>query len=213
MNKALKFAFFCLLVMVGCKDKVQNTIVIYNNDFEKQDLSGISNGSIVQYNGSSVLGRYNNGGFTLTVNNLPKHSLITISFDLYIHDTWDGNKPAPDGPDIWQMVVNNNTYINTTFSNSDCKAGYICPPQSFPFDYPNNYNNPKTGAYKINLPGVCAGGGTNTTSQYKIVKTIVHNADVLTLQCLDKLVQTNTPDPKCDESWSVDNISIKAVTL
>jgi hypothetical protein len=30
---------------------------------------------------------------------------------------------------------------------------------------------------------------------------------------LDKLVQPNSPDQKCDESWSVDNINIKAITL
>jgi len=214
MNKALIPGFAIVLILIGsCKNKVQSTVTIYSNDFEQQDSSRITNGVITQYNGSSVLGRYNNSGFTLTLNNLPKHNLVTISFDLYIHDSWDGDKTDPDGPDIWQMLVNNNTYINATFSNAACKPGNFCSPQSYPFNYPNNYNNPKTGAFKTNLPGVCLNGGVNGTTLYKITKTITHSNDVLTLQCLDKLVQTNTTDPKCDESWSVDNINIKAITL
>jgi len=213
MNKSLKLIFlFALLFFDSCKNQVQSIVTVYNNDFETQDLTSISDGIVTQYNGSAVLGQYNNGGFLLTLN-LPKHDLVTISFDLYIHDTWDGNKQAPDGPDIWQMIVNNNTYINTTFSNLDCVLGNFCSPQSYPFNYPNNYNNPKTGAYKSGLPGVCTNGGASSTTQYKITKTFTHSKNVLTLQCLDKLIQTNSPDPKCDESWSVDNLTIKAITL
>lgn len=214
MYKSLKiFSLFMLICFYSCKNKVQSTVSIYSNDFESQDLIGITNGATEQFNSSAVLGRYNNAGFTLTLNNLPKHDLVTITFDLYIHDSWDGNKQAPDGPDIWQMTVNNNTYINTTFSNAECKPGNFCSPQSYPFNYPNNYNNPKAGALKVGLPGVCSNGGADGTTQYKITKTISHSSNVLTLQCLDKLVQTGSSDPKCDESWSVDNITIKAITL
>ncbi|MDB4926288.1 hypothetical protein [Mucilaginibacter sp.] len=211
-NLLILFIFF-----ISCKTHVNNEVTVYNNDFETNNLSNIRNGFLEQYNGSTVLGRYNcndnKGYFNLTLNNLPKHDLITISFDLYIHDSWDGNKSAPDGPDIWQMLVDGNLYVNTTFSNSICPAGGFCSPQSYPNDYPNNYNNPKTGAYRTDLPGVCLSAGPNGTTQYKITKTFRHTNNTLLLQCLDKLVQPNSPDPKCDESWSVDNINIKAITL
>lgn len=213
MNKKIFFVI-PLILSLSCNTHVSKQAVVYNNDFEKGDLSNISGGFISQFNGSAVLGQYNNGFFALTVNNLPKHDLITISFDLYIHDTWDGNKPAPNGPDVWEMLVDGNTYINATFSNDPCVAGNLCSPQSFPFDYPNNYNNPKTGAYRTDLPGVCSMKNViGWTTQYKIVKTFTHSNNTLLLQCLDKLVQTNTTDPKCDESWSVDNINIQAITL
>src|ERR1700757_3935684 len=107
MNKiliCLIFAFF----LSACKSNVSNETVVYTNDFESGNLTNIQNGVISKFNGSSVLGNYNcknnKGYFTLSLNNLPSHDLITISFDLYIHDTWDGNKTAPDGPDIWQMA-------------------------------------------------------------------------------------------------------------
>jgi len=212
IDRKVFFAIF-LVFSFSCNTHVSNQVVVYNNDFEKGDLSNITGGVISQYNGSAVLGQYNNGIFALTVNNLPKHDLITISFDLYIHDTWDGNKPPPDGPDLWEMLVDGNSYINTTFSNAQCGGGF-CPPQSYPFDYPNSYSNPKTGAYRTDLPGVCSMQNIiGWTTQYKIVKTFSHSNSTLLLQCLDKLVQTNTANPKCDESWSVDNINIQAITL
>ena len=214
MNKKL-LSILSLVLFLSCNTHVSNEVVVYNNDFEAADLSNITGGVISQYNGSAVLGQYNKGFFELTVNNLPKHDLIKISFDLYIHDTWDGNKQAPDGPDIWQMIVDGGMYINTTFSNDPC-TGDFCSPQSYPFDYPNNLHNPKTGAYRTDLPGVCSKQNIiGWTTQYKIVKTITHANKTLILQCLDKLVQSNGPSnqQKCDESWSVDNINIQAITL
>jgi hypothetical protein len=212
MNKKLLFLLFILFA--SCNKQVSNTVVVYNNDFETDDLSNITNGAIGQFNNSAVLGPFNRGAFALTVNNLPTHDLITISFDLFIHDSWDGNKAAPDGPDIWEMLVDGGPLINATFSNVECLPGMACSPQSFPNDYPNNYNNPRTGASRIDLPGFCSLKGiAGGTSQYKIVKTFRHSNRTLMLQCLDKLTQTNTGDPKCDESWSVDNINIKAITL
>jgi hypothetical protein len=212
MNRKL-LLFILFILITSCKKTVSNEVTVYYNDFETGDLSNINNGVISQFNGSNVLGRYSGGYFVLTVNNLPKHDLISISFDLYIHDNWRGDLP-PDGPEIWQMLVNGNTYIYTTFSNLDCIPGNICPPQSYPLNYPNNYNNPKTGAYRTDLPGACSlETSPNGTTMYKITKTFEHSDKNLSLECLDKLDQKDYADPKCEKSWSVDNISIQAITL
>jgi len=215
MNKLKIFFIAPFLLINSCATHVSKSVVVYSNDFEKGDLSNISNGVIGSYNGSAVLGQYNNGSFILTLNNLPSHNTISISFDLFIHDTWDGNKSAPDGPDIWEMLVDGgNILVNTTFSNDPCNAGDTCTPQAFPFNYPNNYNNPKTGAYRTDLPGFCSKQNIpGWTTQYKITKTFRHTGSGITLECLDKLVQTNAPNPKCDESWSVDNITVQAINL
>ncbi|HEY8928022.1 MAG TPA: hypothetical protein VIM55_02440 [Mucilaginibacter sp.] len=214
MNKKILIIAALFFFASSCNKNVSTETSVYHNDFESGDLNNIKDGIVSQYNGSAVLGQYNKGDFILSLKNLPKHDLITITFDLYIHDSWDGNKKAPDGPDIWKMLVDGSPYINTTFSNVPCSPGNFCSPQSYPADYPSNYNNPKTGAYRVDLPGVCS-EKTNPqgTTQYKITKTFKHSESTLTLECLDKLVQPNTPDEKCDESWSVDNIDIKAITL
>jgi len=213
MRKKVFLAFVFFVFISSCKNKASEQTQVYNNDFESNDLSKITNGQIERFNCTAVLGRYNKGNFVLKLENLPAHDLITVSFDLYIHDSWDGNKQDVDGPDIWQLLVDGGLYINTTFSNNTCGVNEFCSPQSYPLDYPNNYNNPKTGASAIGLPFACKPTEPRGTTAYKIVKTIRHSSAVLLLQCIDKLVQTNTPDPKCDESWSIDNLNIKTIKL
>ena len=209
--------FFVMGLFLSCaKTQVKSETVIYSNDFESGDVKNIANGTIDVFNGTHVLGRYNSSGFSLTVPNLPKHDLVEVSFDLYIHDTWDGNNVdnGYSGPDLWSMIVDGSSYIHTSFSNADCPAGVFCTPQAYPNNYPNNNNNPKAGAYRTDLPGACfLASSPNGTTEYKITKQISHSDKTLLLQCIGDLVQKNIADPKCDESWSVDNIIIKAIAL
>ncbi len=204
------------LLLNSCAKEVKNEQEVYFNDFETNNVDGLLNASIENYNGTKVLGRYNASGFDLNLSNLPAHKLIEVSFDLYIHDSWDGNKVSSgvDGPDIWKFMVDGQLYVNATFSNEDCNNAGFCPPQSYPADYPNAYNNPKTGAANPNLPGVCnLAGKIGGTSLYRITKVIEHSKSTLLMQCRDQLIQTNAADAKCDESWSVDNIRIKVINL
>lgn len=203
------------LLVNSCAKDTKSDAVVYSNTFESGDLAGITTGTISSFNNTKVLGLYNNGGFDLTLKDLPDHDMVVISFDLYIHDSWDGNRTGEgniDGPDIWQLNVDGRSYINATFSNDDCTPGNLCPPQSYPADYPNNYNNPKTGASKTFLPGVCSRLTSTTGSTlYKISKRISHSNKTLQIQCLDHLSQKDAADPKCDESWSVDNIVVSVI--
>ena len=215
MKKFFQAVLLCI-ILSSCSKTVKNQEEVYFNDFESENLTNINFGAIEKYDGTNVLGRYNSGGFDLKLDALPKHKLVEISFDLYIHDSWDGNKTSGDidGPDIWKFMVDGNLYINTTFSNSDCNNAGFCPPQSYPQDYPNFYNNPKTGSSNPNLPGVCnLAGKIGGTTLYRITKTIEHSKSTLLMQCRDQLIQTNAQNPKCDESWSVDNLRVKVINL
>ena len=209
------FGSILLFFLSSCAKDVKSDIVVYTNDFETNDLSGISLGTIVDYNNSKVLGFYNSGGFDLQLNDLPEHKLVEITFDLFIHDSWEGKGIDNwDGPDIWKMIVDDNLYINTTFSNAPCNDSNICPPQSYPFDYPTSTQNPRRGSADRTLPGVCLNAGVvGGTTLYKIKKTIEHSKATLLMQCRDQLIQHNTTDNKCDESWSVDNIRVKVINL
>lgn len=206
-----------IMLFNSCAKNVSSDIEVYNNDFESGRLEGITYGIISPFNGTNVLGNYNNGQFDLLINDLPEHTIADISFDLYIHDSWEGNQSLQDnvsGPDMWKMVVDSKVYVNTTFNNYECQPGNFCPPQSYPADYPTASNNPKTGASAINLPGFCSWADhPQGTSLYKIHKRISHSGKTLLLQCLDKLIQKNVADPKCDESWSIDNIKIRVINL
>ena len=218
-QKKYKLGILLLLsVFMACKKNPADIKEVYNNNFEQTDLSKISGGLISLYNFTNVLGFYNNDGFKITLNNLEQHELVIVSFDLYIHDSWSGNSRGPiniaDGPDIWEMKVDEEPYIRTTFSNTgDCNGGVFCLQQSYPKNFPFSYDI-KTGAFNKNLPGVCLfrnmPGGT---SLYKIEKTILHKKGTLIVEFKDELKQSNAINPLCDESWSLDNLVVKISTF
>jgi len=208
--------------------------LIYSNNFEDNKLDEIDGGVISEYNNNRVIGNFNNSGFTLHVNNLGKHDFIYITFDLYIHGSWDGNSNGfnpkdhgfEDQPDLWIMdlrpeMVNFQSLdfqrFQTTFSNSPCFPTF-CLKQSYPNSFPFT-NNPKTSAQEINLTENCVSPGWNNqkTSLYKVEKGFDHSGNSLIVRFHDKLFQPNAINAqgesiaKCDESWSMDNIKIRVI--
>lgn len=206
------FIFFFILC-VSCTKGPQKEVNIYENDFESGSVVGISDGKVSPFNHGTVLGRFNSESFTLFLDNLPDHDMIKVTFNLNIHDSWDGNQAEVGGPDIWEFLIDDETYLRTTFSNANCPAGTFCPPQSYPMNYPNSNNGPRTGAYMIDLPKACPFSNDYGTSTYRIEKTIRHSGKGLKIVCRDRLIQTNTDNRLCDESWSVDDIKIRAISL
>ena len=152
-----------------------------------------------------------------------------VSFDLYIHGSWDGNfngnSEKSRVPDKWIMefkpemdLYNHPDYYKyeTTFSNSPCFGNY-CLKQSYPNLYPFS-NNPKTGSFTTDLPRKCNGFfGGPSTSLYKIEKGFKSSGKAVVIRFYDELWQPNAiddkgiPQQKCDESWSMDNISIRVI--
>ena len=89
------------------REMIKNEVV-YENDFESLKLDNIDGGKIMKFNKTNVLGDYNNDGFTLFLENIGDHDYVFISFDLYIHGTWDGNFngfSVNDKPDPTLTVV------------------------------------------------------------------------------------------------------------
>ena len=203
--------------------------LIYDNDFENNDLSKIDGGGFSSFNNTTVLGDYNNDGFTLHISDVGSHEYIFVSFDLYIHGSWDGNFngfDTNDKADKWiieyrpDMDLFKDTASDkfvTTFSNSPCWPNY-CLRQSYPENYPFE-NNPKTGSFKTDLDRKCDNnffGGK--TSLYKIEKSFRSNGDAVVLRFYDELYQPNAIDKdgivqnKCDESWSLDNLKVRVIS-
>ncbi len=219
-----------LLILLGCSyPEISSDKLAYQNNFENNDLSDIDGGNLSSFNNTTVLGDYNNDGFTIHLNDVGKHDYIFISFDLYIHGSWDGNfngnSDSSRVPDKWimelnpEMNVHNDFSYNkfeTTFSNSACFGNY-CLKQSYPQNYPFS-NNPKTGSLNTDLPRKCFGffGGPSTTL-YKIEKGFRSSGNAVVIRFYDQLWQPNAIDKdgiskeKCDESWSIDNISIRVI--
>ena len=225
----MKKIFFLILIINSCSypEMVRNELV-YENDFENNNLLNIDGGGITEFNNSSVLGNFNNDGFTLFLDEVGDHDYVFISFDLYIHGSWDGNSNGfskNDKPDKWVMEFNpemdlfkDNSVDNftTTFSNSPCWPNY-CLRQSYPDKYPSE-NNPKTGSFKTDLNEICINsffGGK--TSLYQIEKGFSSSGENIVIRFFDELYQPNAIDingknqEKCDESWSLDNLRIRVI--
>lgn len=206
-----------LFVTTACRKKdIVGEELVFQSDFEGVIDNKLNGATIFTYNGSRTSGRYNNSGFKLFLNALPGHGLIKVSFDLYLHDTWAGNnigdKDVTDGPDIWQMIVDGNPVINTTFSNSGCFDTY-CQQQSWPRNYPFHHDA-GTGAARKDLPGVChLAGIPGGTTMYRIEKLLDHDDSNMVIEFKDLLKQSNSVNPPCDESWSLDNLSVSVVRV
>ena len=209
--------------------KISKDELIYDNDFESNNYENIDGYNFLTFNNTTVLGNFNNDGFILHLENTGDHDYVYITFDLYIHGSWDGNFNGfkeNDKPDKWIMELNpgmdlfknayNDSYT-TTFSNSPCYTNY-CLRQSYPESYPFE-NNPKTGSSKVNLQKVCENsffGGK--TTQYKIEKSFKSSGNAIVLRFRDELYQPNAIDKdgivqsKCDESWSLDNLKVRIIS-
>ena len=218
-----------LIIINSCSyPSLESDLLVYENDFENNKMTHIDGGELVNYNDTKVIGPFNNDGFTIHLNDIGEHDYIFISFDLYIHGSWDGNSNGfkeNDKPDLWYIEINpemnlhNDTSSNlykTTFSNSPCFSNY-CLRQSYPIPFPFE-NLPKNGAYKTDLPEICSNnffGGKTTL--YKIEKGFLTSGKSVVVRFYDELYQPNAidkdgiPQQKCDESWSMDNLKIRAI--
>ncbi len=226
--KKILFIIFISTLITCDYPEIVSDIIVYENDFESDQLDEIDGGVISNYQSNKVLGYYNKDGFTIHINNIPNHDYIFISFDLYIHGTWDGNLNGfndNDKPDKWIMelrpdmdLYQNDEFdrFETTFSNSPCYANW-CRRQSYPNEYPAE-NNPQSGTHKIGLERTCDGYWGGPTSLYKIEKSFSHKGNVLVVKFFDELYQPNAIDSQgmnaelCDESWSLDNLRIRAIS-
>ena len=227
MRKILLLALAIIINSCSYPEMVRNELV-YENDFENSDLTFIDGGDIISFNNTNVIGDFNNDGFTLFLEDIGEHDYVFISFDLYIHGSWDGNLNGfseNDKADKWVMEFKpdmqlfkdpSSDHFTTTFSNSPCWSNY-CLRQSYPEQYPYE-NNPKTGSFKTNMAQICTDSffGDKTTL-YQIEKGFKSSGNNVIVRFFDELYQPNAidkdgvPQQKCDESWSMDNIRVRVV--
>ncbi|PSL03488.1 hypothetical protein [Cecembia rubra] len=213
-NLLFVLIFSCtVLIYSSCSDEIESQVVVYSNNFGQLDLAGFENGRLFIFYGDTLLGFYNNEEVSVTIPDLPNHNILKIEVELFVHDSWDGN---PDdgisGPDFWYLKVDQDEVFRTTFSNSPCESTF-CLRQSFPQDY-FRQNFPKTGAIRTDLPGLCLFGAfQNYTTVYRISRLISHFNNSVQITLGDELKQVNSPDPLCDESWSVGKIEVTAMVV
>jgi len=142
------------------------------------------------------LGQFANETVTLHLEDLLPHNELTISFDLFVIRSWDGNHPV-HGRDVWNLTARGvGTLLHTTFSNWS-KAG-----QSYPKAYGQGDFPMKTGAAEKGTLGYAF--RTLTDSVYHLSLTFPHAGHELTLH----FSAMGLEGPVDLESWGLDNVGV-----
>jgi uncharacterized protein (TIGR03437 family) len=135
---------------------------------------------------------------TLTLRDLKPHTFVTVSFDLYVLKSWDGNNQTY-GPDRWTLrVQGGQTLLDSTFSNNP-KTGTDLSQQN----YPVANSLQQSGATSVNTLGYTFYGD----SIYHFSFNFPHAEDTLVLNFSSSLFEGKGTD---DESWGLDNVRVSS---
>lgn len=171
--------------------------VIYSHDFETTVGAEWSHTttSITPTGDRSFLGQFLNDTVSLSLNNLSAHNFVTIAFDLFIIESWDGNYigAAPNHePDEWFLnVLNGPSLLATTFSNTTQYRGHD---QNYSASDPVEQNS--------------LGYSFHGDSVYRLSFTFAHTASEIQFDFFAKGLETSGLDGFDDESWGLDNVSV-----
>lgn len=211
-----------VFLLSGCLNDQVTKTTIYLNDFEDgldgktttKSISSFQNARIENYDGSKVLGRFGFDGFLMNLSNVPEFDMIEVSFDLFIHDSWEGNGNSNnnDQPDIWIFNIDNHNIVYSTFINTLCQT-HDCNTQQ---SYPNSLGSltpENADALNTNLPGVCKfdsilGG----TKQYRYSKKFNQSGSSIEFFLGAQLPGVTATD-YCLKSWSIDNFKVIGITI
>lgn len=173
---------------------------IYSSDFESGVGSEWSSNKrdTTPVGDRNFLGQLGYETVILTLNDLPLHTQVTVSFDLFIINSWDGNHAAW-GPDIWDLSVTNGpTLLHTTFSNIE--ENPVDHPQAYPDNYPGGNHSPCAGAIEVDSLGYTYYGD----SVYHLSYTFSHCAPLVQLS-----FSASMTEGLSDESWGLDNVEVR----
>ncbi len=173
--------------------------------------------------GRVFLGQFGKQNVTLSLQGLPTHDSITVSFDFYAIDTWDGNRD-PTQPSLKPPVGlfgfdvdGSDTLLYATFANNLNYGEF----QTYPSEYPRNGNNPATnlpttGAFSINQLGFPNPEGPGLQAnqmedaEYRFTYTFANSNSSLQLSYFGQLVDFNPT--LVNESWGIDSIRVTTLS-
>ena len=209
----LLFTLSCLLLSATA----QAQQLLYSNDFETNPPGAewsATTTDVTPLGNRRFLGQFGNDSVSLSLNNLSSHSLLTLSFDLYLARSWDGNTITNSlgfdvGPDVWQLQYDgSHTLVDATFSNWEDGAspdGDITR-QSYPDAFPGGVEFPAhTGAVEVNTLGFDFPfyPGQVQDSVYHFEFTLPHTAPSVAFTFSSIGLQDLS-----DESWGIDNVRL-----
>lgn len=194
----------CSALALGALASPSRAGVVYSNDFSVGAGPEWTDNTIATSNGEKFLGTNANGFGAgtdlLTLTGLASHDQVTVDFDLYIIQTWDGNGPAGGGPDNWRLDQNGSNVMLSNFANwtgsGNTQSYSAATPTGLGFS-----NAPRTGEFAANHLGF--GTGDLGDATYRFSLTFASTAGNLVLAFTSLQNQSTS-----DEGWGLDNVTV-----
>jgi len=199
--------------------------LIYEMDFEEAGIPGSEWSSQTvsqapnQQPGDYFLGPFGNTNVQLNIDDLPDHTQLAITFDLYVIGSWDGNQtsiplgwgpPAPGlsaqaivagtgalGPDQFKLTVDDQLLVHTTFTNWE---GFV---QSYPGGYLEEDNPAFEGSFARNTLGFWFEDFLPMDTTYRLTYRFPHEGSSVRFDFSGTTLQS-----LLDESWGLDNVTL-----
>jgi hypothetical protein len=184
----------------------QSMVTVYAHDFESAVGPEWSKylRSTTPVGSRTFLGEFTGEPVWLELHDLPDHCRVTVSFELFIINSWEGSLGWNAGPDVWDLNVSSGppsqcpleNLLHTSFANCECDY------QAYPSAFPGVYNPGLTDADEVNTLGY------DVDSVYYLTFSFFHDAEDLyfEFQASPDLQGIN------DESWGIDNITVQMDT-
>ncbi len=161
----------------------------------------------------SFLGPFRSEAVRLQLLELPPHARVTLSFELFVIQGWEGNgrrtagARSPRSADVWTLAVEPGpTLVHTTFSNvREGWAEGLPSPQAYPGSHPGDEFRPMTGAAERSTLGYTL-YGDRMDAVYELEVTIPHSASSLTF-----VFSAEGLDPTREASWGLDNVKVEVL--
>lgn len=148
---------------------------------------------------NTLLGVFDRDAVMLTLERLPDHRYVRVSWDMYALDSWDGYN-VEHGPDVWQArVVNGPRLVRSAF------VSYVGD-QSYPL--PFRYGMMPRGSagrhVQFVVPDYAGDPQWSYHVRYPMSFVAPHSATTLQIQ-----FSTQNLSPSYDESWALDNVGVE----
>jgi len=173
---------------------------IFTDDFEAGASSEWSNTitDTTPVGGRKFLGQLGTEIVSLSLTGLSPHTQVSVSFDLFIIQSWDGTRDPGFGPDRFQLrVFDGPTLLDTTFANVGFERQNYPDPFVGVLGTPDN--PPQTGAAEVNTLGYAFFGD----SVYNLAFTFAHASSSLRLD-----FEAEVFEGIANESWGLDNVAV-----
>lgn len=204
MSRLLSFLMIAALAVPVAS--AQSLVTVYSNDFEGtigQEWSKRVR-STTPIGNRHFLGEFTGEPVWLALDDLPEHCRVTVRFELFVINSWEGSLGWNAGPDVWDLNVSSGppsqcpleNLLHTSFANC------VCDYQAYPATFPEVYNPGLTDANEVNTLGY------DVDSVYYLTFSFFHDAEELYFQF------QASPDLQDidDESWGIDNVVVQMDT-